>query len=166
MDKLLSVFGSFVMVTVLSVAISSHYRLDALDTSLWVTVGWFSFGKLAIAMAFTQGYGVKKGVSVVAGMPLILAAPMAVIVTVLALFLNLAYDPSDLHPQTVAKLRAFGWVAASGVATALAHWYFYARQAYFCQSEYNIRMECQTRGDSPEAVQETVIRYRKQGIIR
>ncbi len=161
-----SMLGSVLVVTVLCIGISIHFQMDAFNSALWVALGWFCYGKLAIAMFFTQGYGVKKGVRIVAGMPMFLAVFVSAIASIIAFLLYTAYQPSGLHPQTIANIKAFGWAAASGVATAICHWYFYARQAYFYQSEYNIRMECKSRNDSPEVTEQTVARYRKLGIIQ
>lgn len=55
---------------------------------------------------------------------------------------------------------------AIGMVVAICHWYFYARWQYFCQSEYNIRCECKARGESDEAAEQVVARYRAEGIIK
>lgn len=158
--------GSFVIVTALCVATCVHYRLDTFSIALCVTLGWFVYGKLAIAMSFTQGYGVKKGVMTVLGIPLVLFTFMAVIVCLVIGFLMLIYEPSTLQPETSANLRAFGWSAASGAATAICHWYLHARREYFYESEYNIRAQCQERGDGPKAIEEMIADCRKRGIVR
>ena len=166
MKKLFSVPGGFLVVMMLCIGISINFQMDAFNTVFWVSLGWFCYGKLAIAMFFTQGYGVKKGVRIVAGMPMSLAILILIIASINAVLLHTAYQLSELHPQTIANIKVFGWVAASGVATAICHWYFYAHQAYFYQSEYNIRMECKLRDDPPEITNKRIDHYRKIGVIQ
>ncbi len=160
-----SILGGFVTVATLCTAVSVFYQMDIMGTAIAVTLGWFCYGKLVLAMSFTQGYGVKQ-VRTILGMPLVIAAFVVAIATVIGLLLTSTYQPSELQPGTIANLRMVGWSAASGVATAIGHWYFYARRAYFYQSEYNIRVECADRGDSPEVTKATVVRYRSDGIVR
>ncbi len=165
MKNFFSFLGSFATITILCLAVSVIYRMDAFSAALFTSVGWFCYGKFVLAMSFTQGYGVK-GMKTVLGMPLFIAALLTIVGSIVASLLMMTYRPSTLLPETIANLRAFGWSAASGVAVAVCHWYSYARRAYFYQSEYNIRVECKDRNDSPEVTKATVARYRSIGIVR
>lgn len=166
MKKLFSLPSGFVTTALLCAAVSAFYRMGVADAPLYIIFGCFVYGKLALAMIFVQGYGVKKGVKMVLGMPLGLAVFIAAISCIIGYLLWLTYQPSPLHPQTIVNLRVFGWSMASGVVTALCHWYFYARQEYFHEGEYGIWAEGFKRGDSPKAIGEVVAHRRSLGIIK
>jgi hypothetical protein len=160
-----SILGGFGTVATLCIAASLCYQMDVASVVLFVMVGWFCYGKFVFAMSFTQGYGMK-GMKTVAGMPAFLAAFFLAVGGLIALMLKITYLPTGLLPGTIANLRVFDWSAASGVATAVCHWYSYGRRAYFYESEYSIRVQCAARGDSLEATQKTVDSLREHGIVR
>lgn len=160
-----SMLGGFGTIAVLCVAISVFYQMDTFGFALSIAIGWFCYGKLAFAMSFTQGYGVK-GTKTVAGMPMWLAAFMTMIATVIGLLLTTTYQPTGLSAGTIANLRVVGWSAAIGLATVICHWYSYGRRAYYYESEYSIRVQCAARGDSPESTDATVADFRSHGIIK
>ncbi|MFH1089848.1 MAG: hypothetical protein V1716_05505 [Candidatus Uhrbacteria bacterium] len=160
-----SMLGGFGTVAMLCIAVSVFYQMNVVGTALFVTLGWFCYGKLALAMFFMQGYGVRR-VRTVFGMPLVIVVFVIAIAGIITFLLATTYQPSTLLSGTIANLRAVGWSAASGVATAVGHWYFYARRAYFYQSEYNIRVECGALGDPPEVTEAVVARCRSLGIVR
>lgn len=160
-----STLGGFVTVAVLCIAVSAFYQMDAIGFAFSITIGWFCYGKLVLGMSFAQGYGVK-GTKTIAGMPALIAAFVVAIATVIGLLLTTTYQPSELSPGTIANLRMVGWSAAVGLAAAVGHWHTYARQAYFYESEYSIRVQCAARGDSPEATNTTVADFRSHGIIK
>lgn len=131
--------GNIGLIAVICTAVAAHYQMGDFGFAMSISVGWFTYGNLFLAMSFTWGYGVK-GTRTVAGMPMALALPIAVIGTVITLLLVETYQPSTLQATTVADIRTVGWSAAVGVATAVSAWYSYGRQAYFGKSE----------GDSPQ----------------
>lgn len=160
-----SILGGFGTVAALCIAISLCFQMDVMSIMIFVAVGWFCYGKLVLAMSFTQGYGVK-GTKTVVGMPVLIAVFIAAISSLIALMLTITYSSTGLSAGTIANLRAFDWSAASGVAVAICHWYSYGRRVYYHESEYSIRVQCAERGDSPEAAQATVALLREHGIVR
>jgi len=163
MKNPLSILGGLALVTVFCVAISTHYQMKGFGFALFL--GWFAYGKIILAMSFTQGYGVK-GMWTIAGMPMMLAAFIALITSVIVFQLVSVYQPSTWPPETIAKLRNIGWSAAVSVGTAVFHWYAYGRRAYFHESEYNVRVQCRDNGDSPEATAATIARHRASGVVQ
>lgn len=163
MSKFFSIPGGILITIALCVAVGHHFHSG---TMLWIAVGLFCFGKTAIAMSFAQGYGVKKGVTVIAGMPLLLAVGVVIVAFIIYRWIKIAYEPTPFLPATVANLRSFGWSAAAGLGVALCHWYLYARTRYFHESEYNIRVLCKNQGKTDEETEAVVADYRAQGIIR
>jgi hypothetical protein len=161
MSKAFSIPGSFTIVTVLCAVITTHYHMDGMSTAISITCGWFFIGKLVLAMSFTRGYGVK-GTYTVAGMPMLLAAFITCAVITNATLLVSIYQNTTFDPTTMANLLAFGWSIASGLATGVGHWYFYGRQEYFDYSEYDLRLACKARGDSPELTAANIADYRER----
>lgn len=166
MKTMFSVPGSLVIVTAICIAIAAHYAANPFGFALFVSLGWFVYGKPAFTMSLCQGYGVKQGVKMMFGMPAVIAVFITAITFVTVYLLQLAYEPSTLHPQTIANFRAFGWCVMSGVVTAILHWFFYARDAYFHESEYNIRVLGKEVGATPEDVEETLTAARRFRIVR
>lgn len=162
MSKLFSIPGGILITIALCVGIGQHFHSGAL---LSIAVGLFCFGKLALAMSFAQGYGVKKGVVIIAGMPLLFVVAIGIVAFIIYGLLQMAYEPTTLLPTTVANLRSFGWSATAGVVVAVCHWYLYARKRYFQESEYNIRVLCESEGRSQEETEVVVADYRAKGII-
>lgn len=165
MKSPLSTLGNLVLVAALCLAMSIHYQMDGFGIAFSLAVGWFVYGKLVLAMSFTQGYGVK-GMRTIIGMPVGLAMFVILIGTIVTLLLMTAYQPTTLSAATIANIRTIGWSAAVGVGTAVFSWYSYGRQAYFHESEYNIRAECRDNGDSPDVTEATVARHRANGVIQ
>lgn len=163
MFKVFSIPGGMVITAMLCILVGEYHHTGVW---LWVCVGLYCFGKLAIAMSFAQGYGVKKGVNVIAGMPIVLAVFIFILAIIIGKFIHWSYQPMPFLPATIANLRSCGWSMAIGLGVALCHWYVYARKRYFCQSEYNIRCECRASGKSQEETEAIVANYRAQGIIK
>lgn len=158
--------GNIALVTVLCIAISLYHGVGSIILAFSVTIGWLFYGKLAIAMSFNQGYGVK-GVRTIAGMPVLLAIFVTLIGAAITHLLVTAYQPTTLlQPTTMINLRSIGWSAAIGVGTAVLFWYACGQQWYFYESVYNIRKECRARGDSPKETEAAVAMHRANGTVQ
>lgn len=169
MHKVFSIPGCLVMVVLLCTLLSVHFQMDAVNTVLLSSVGLFCYGKLALAISFTQGYGVKQGVTKILGMPILLFVGFSLIsVLIFGLHYTVNQIDQNAHilPTTITKLRSLSWSATIGLVVALAHWYFYARKELFHQSEYNVRCESLLRKESEEETEAIVAKCRELGIIR
>lgn len=178
-SKMFSMWGGFVLTTLAGIFSCLYYHVtDFFGLGMFVSAGWFFYGKHVYAFHFIRGQGVhtafrlhesgEKNLDYYAMALFKMPAryvPFALLIPSIIYFLLYWTSKIDFgHPQTNANIMAFFWIVTLAVTFALMHWLLHWRD-YFFASEYNVRVDLKANGNSAEAIEQKIKTLRDVGVF-